>query len=249
MAPTLPTTVGVIGVGTVGTAVVEGLVCNGYAVIVHDKSTAAAAALLALPGVEWAGNPVELAAAVPVLLTALPAPRHVRAAMEGEGEPHGGALAALAPGALWIDHTSTDPTEPPRLGAAAAARGVRYLEAPLTGGVTLLKAGKMTVYMGGEPDVAEEALPVLRCYTATQMQMGAHGTAAVTKIVSNMLCAAHTVVTGEALMMAKRSGVDLRSFFDAIRASAGNSYVFETEAPLVFNQTFDPDFTLALHTK
>jgi 3-hydroxyisobutyrate dehydrogenase len=113
----------------------------------------------------------------------------------------------------------------------------------------LLREGKMTVYLGGETEDIDASLPFVSCYTATQLPMGRHGTPAVTKIVSNMLCAAHTVVSGEALMLAKKSGIDLESFFHAIRLSAGNSYVFETEVPLVFNQSFDPDFTLALHCK
>lgn len=107
----------------------------------------------------------------------------------------------------------------------------------------------MTVYLGGEAMDIDASLPFVSCYTATQLPMGMHGTPAVTKIVSNMLCAVHTVVSGEALMLAKKSGIDLKSFFHAIRLSAGNSYVFETEVPLVFNQSFDPDFTLALHCK
>lgn len=155
----------------------------------------------------------------------------------------------LPKGALWIDHTSTDPDEPPRLAEKTEALGVRYVEAPLTGGVTLLRDGKMTVYLGGKAGDIEAALPFVSCYTATQLSLGLHGTPAVTKIVSNMLCAVHTVVSGEALMLAKKSGVDLETFFHAIRLSAGNSYVFETETPLVFNQSFDPDFTLALHCK
>jgi 3-hydroxyisobutyrate dehydrogenase len=94
----------------------------------------------------------------------------------------------------------------------------------------------MTVYLAGAPQDVEAAMPYVTPYTATRLAMGTHGTAAVAKIISNMLCATHTVITAEALMMAKKSGVDLRNFFDAIRLSAGNSYVFETEAPLVFNQ-------------
>jgi 3-hydroxyisobutyrate dehydrogenase len=64
-----------------------------------------------------------------------------------------------------------------------------------------------------------------------------------------MLCAVHTVATAEAILLAKQSKLDLNKFFEGIRASAGNSYVFETEAPLMFNGTFDPNFTIDLHVK
>ena len=235
--------VGVIGCGTVGSAVAGALIEHGYEVTVHDKLRASAEPLLGL-GAGWADTPAALARRVDVLLTALPAPQHVRAAME-----EAGALEALPEGSLWVDHTSTDPDEPRRLAAAALARGVRYVEAPITGGVTLLRAGQMTVFLGGDPADIDSSLPFVRCYTTTQLPMGLHGSASTAKIISNMLCAVHTVVTGEALMLAKKAGVELHSFFDAIRVSAGNSFVWETEAPLVFNQTFDPDFTMALHCK
>jgi 3-hydroxyisobutyrate dehydrogenase len=241
--PVMPR-IGVIGTGTVGTAVASALLKAGHAVSVHDKFRASAEPLLAL-GARWQPSPAALAAEIDVLVTALPAPQHVRAVMEGDD----GALAALSVGALWIDHTSTDPDEPVRFAAICSQMGLRYVEAPITGGVTLLRAGKMTVYLAGDPEDIEATLSYVSCYTATQLPMGLHGTAAVAKIISNMMCATHTVITAEALMMAKKSGVDLKSFFDAIRLSAGNSYVFETEAPLVFNQTFDPHFTLALHCK
>merc|ERR1711862_873976 len=73
--------------------------------------------------------------------------------------------------------------------------------------------------------------------------------ASIVKIISNMLCAIHTVASAEALAIAVKSGVNPAAFFDGIRASAGNSYVFETEVPLFFNQTYDPGFTLELHNK
>ena len=184
--------VGVIGCGTVGTAVAKALLASGYDVTVHDKFPASAEPLLAL-GAKWSDSPAALAKNLDVLVTALPAPQHVRAAMEEEG----GCLEALPRGALWIDHTSTDPDEPARLALKTEQLGLRYVEAPLTGGVTLLRAGRMTVYLGGTPEDIEAAIPFVSSYTVTQLPMGVHGTPAVAKIISNMLCAVHTVVTGE----------------------------------------------------
>jgi 3-hydroxyisobutyrate dehydrogenase len=206
--------VGVIGCGIVGTAVAKALLASGHSVTVHDMFKDKAQPLLDA-GASWADSPALLAKELDVLLTALPAPQHVRAAMEEQG-----ALEALPKGALWIDHTSTDPDEPPRLAKRTQALGLRYVEAPITGGVTLLRAGQMTVYLGGEPADIEASLPFVSCYTATQLPMGLHGTPAVAKIISNMLCAVNTVVSGEALMLAKKSGVELESFFHAIRMSA-----------------------------
>jgi len=123
------------------------------------------------------------------------------------------------------------------------------LEAPLTGGIELIRQFKMTVTIGGDLEYMQNMLPLLKCYTICHYHAGTYGKASIIKIISNMLCAAHTVVSGEAIMIAKRAGIDHRVFFECIRASAGNSFVFETESPLAFNQTFDPHFTLKLHCK
>ena len=115
--------------------------------------------------------------------------------------------------------------------------------------MALLKQGLMTVFVSGEKEVYEECLPLLKMSGKTVLYLGGLGTATITKIVSNMLAATHNVAMGEALMIAKRNKIDMAKFFEAIRFSAGNSYVIETEAPLVFNGSYDPEFSLELHCK
>ena len=79
--------------------------------------------------------------------------------------------------------------------------------------------------------------------------MGEMGTATITKVVSNMLAATNVVAMAEAMLLGKRGGVDLKSLFDAIRFSAGNTYTWEIEGPLIFNGTYDPGAPIALHCK
>ncbi len=136
-----------------------------------------------------------------------------------------------------------------RLANKCKELGVDFLEAPVTGGMALLKQGLMTVLVSGDKRIYEELHPLLKMSGETVLYLGGLGTATITKIISNMLAATHNVAMGEALMLAKRNNIDLKMFFDAIRFSAGNSYVIETEAPLVFNGTYDPEFSLALHCK
>lgn len=90
---------------------------------------------------------------------------------------------------------------------------------------------------------------LITSYTETVLRMGEFGTASHVKIITNQLAAIHLIAASEAVMQAKKGNVDLRSFFDGVRASAGNSYVFETEVPLMFNQTFEPGFFISLHNK
>lgn len=95
----------------------------------------------------------------------------------------------------------------------------------------------MTVLVGGEKQLFEDCLPILQQSTKKVLYMGQMGSATIAKVISNMLAATNNVAMGEAMMLGKRGGLDLRSLFEAIRFSAGNSYVWETEGPLVFNGT------------
>lgn len=244
-----PQVVGVIGAGQIGSAVCKGLLKAGHTVRVHDPSTRNADFLTGL-GAQWSEAPAHAADGAEVLFTALPAPPHVRNVMEGgdDGDGHN-VLEMLPSGTTWIDHTTTDHHEVRRLSAKAEARGVTMLEAPLTGGLELLRAGMMTVLVGGDKAALDAHKHLFDAYANTVLHMGGVGTASIVKIVTNQLAAVHTVVTGEALMICKRHNVDMQAAFDGIRASAGNSFVFETEAPLMFNGTYDPGFTLELHCK
>ena len=242
--PLLSRVVGVIGIGNIGTSAAEGLHRAGYSVLIHDKYDKKQRGV-SKPRLAWCDDPCDLARRCDVLLTCLPAPPDVRVLMEEQG-----VLNALRRGSVWIAHESTIPEESEYFGAQSNARGIRMLEAPLTGGIELIRQFKMTVSLGGPTSLVEEMKPLLENYTMCILHMGeVYGVASTVKIISNMLCAVHTVVSGEAMMIAKRAGVNHRSFFEAIRASAGNSFVFETEVPLAFNQTFDPHFTLKLHCK
>ena len=115
--------------------------------------------------------------------------------------------------------------------------------------MALLKQGKMTVLVGGDKQLFRDCLPILEQSGKKVLYMGSMGTATVAKVVSNMIAAVNVITMGEALLLGKRGGVDLKSLFEAVRFSAGNTYTWETEALLVFNGTYDPDFTIELHCK
>jgi 3-hydroxyisobutyrate dehydrogenase len=237
--------VGIIGLGNVGRAVAKNVVNSStyHLAAVYDRNPDQ---LSFLPSdVLRARHPKQLTQSTDITITALPEPDVVRYVMNGDY----GVMAGLEGGKTWIDHSTTDYAQTMGLAADVEAKGAQPLEAPVTGGIALLKQGKMTVLVGGAKQTFENCKPLLRLSCENVLYMGRMGSATITKVVSNMLAGANTVLIGEALLMAKRSGVDLGSFFQGIRLSAGNSYVWETEAPLVFNGTFDPDFTIKLHCK
>ena len=136
-----------------------------------------------------------------------------------------------------------------RLADLAAAHGLRTLEAPVTGGVHLAARGEITVLVGGDADLLDLHRPALQAMGHRLFHMGPLGSAAVIKVITNMLAFIHLVADGEALMLAKRAGLDLGQAWEAIRASSGTSFVHETEGQLILNGSYDIAFTMDLALK
>lgn len=237
-------TVGFIGLGHLGRHLAAGLLRAGHAVTVHDLDAGASAALVDA-GASSAGSPREVAAASRVVFTCLPSPAAVNAVVSGPD----GVLAGLQPGGTWIDMSTTERGETLRLAALAAARGIRVLEAPVTGGVHKAAAGEITVLVGGDEAVFEEHRELLSAVGTPVLYMGSLGSAAVIKVITNMLAFIHLVAAGEALMLAKQGGLDLAKAFEAIASSSGSSFVHETESQLILNGSYNVGFTMDLACK
>jgi 3-hydroxyisobutyrate dehydrogenase len=221
---------GFIGLGNLGAHLAGSLVREGFAVTVHDVNRDAAAPLLAA-GACWADSPRAAAAACDALITCLPSPQASAAVMTG-GK---GALAAIPAGGTWIEMSTNDTHEIQRIAGLGAARGVVTLEAPVTGGVHRAAAGAITVLVGGDEDAYRTHLPAFRAMGGEVIHMGPLGSASIIKIITNMLAFIHLVAAGEAMMLAKRGGLDLKKSFEAIRASSGNSFVHQTESQVILN--------------
>ena len=136
-----------------------------------------------------------------------------------------------------------------RLAALVEASGSRLLEAPVTGGVHLAASGRITVLVGGDPDVYQAHLPVFEALGGRIFHTGPLGSASVIKVITNMLAFIHLVAAGDALMLAKRAGLDLGQAYEVIRASSGNSFVHETESQVILNGSYDIGFTIDLACK
>ena len=131
----------------------------------------------------------------------------------------------------------------------AQAAGMGVLESPVTGGVHLAARGEITVLIGGEAAVFARHKPALQAMGNRIFHMGPVGSAAVIKVITNMLAFIHLVADGEALMLAKRGGLDLKTAWEAISASSGTSFVHETEGQLILNGSYDIAFTMDLALK
>jgi 3-hydroxyisobutyrate dehydrogenase len=240
----MPMRMGFIGVGNLGAHLAGSLLRSGFPVTVHDLNREAAAGLLG-SGAVWATSPEEAAAQSDTVITCLPSPAAVAAAVNG---PHG-ILDGLRPGDTWIDMSTNDLHELQRLAALAAERGVECLESPVTGGVHRAAAGQITVLVGGDKAVFDKHLPVFEAMGGKVFYIGPLGKASVIKVITNMLAFIHLVAAGEALMLAKCGGIDLRLAFDVIKASSGNSFVHETESQVILSGSYNINFTMDLARK
>jgi 3-hydroxyisobutyrate dehydrogenase len=235
---------GYIGLGHLGGHLAASLLRNGFALTVHDRDRAAADPLIA-KGAAWADSPKALAARCDAVITCLPSPAVSEAVLAGPD----GILAGLAKGGAWIEMSTLGRDEIQRLAALAEAKGIAVLECPVTGGVHKAADGEITVLVGGDRALFERHQPALQAMGGAIFHMGPLGSAAVIKVITNMLAFIHLVADGEALMLAKKGGLDLAQAFHAIRASSGNSFVHETEGQLILNGSYDINFTMDLACK
>ena len=236
--------IGFIGLGNVGGKLAGSLQRNGFDLTVRDLERAAAEPFLA-QGAAWAESPKAMAQAVDLIITCLPNPAASAAVMEAED----GILAGLSDGKIWLEMSTTDEAEVRRLAAPVAARGGIPMDGPVSGGCHRAATGNISIFVGGERAAFEKILPALTSMGRRILHTGPLGSASVLKVVTNYLCSVHLVALGEALTVAKMAGMDLKTAYEAIRISSGNSFVHETESQVILNGSYDINFTMDLVLK
>ena len=232
------------GVGNMGNPMAANLVRAGYAVAVFDLVRAKADNLLKLDAT-WAENLAAGTAAADVVIASLPGPPQVREAMLGEA----GILAAARPGTTVID-TSTSAADLVReLVEHAGKRDVAFLEAPVTNAIDAAAAGKLTIFVGGDKACYEKQLPIFNVLGEKIFHVGAAGNGATVKLLTNLLWFVSAAAIGEGLMLGAKAGIPLDTVWEAIKSSAGNSWVAEHDVPSIFAGHYDPSFSLELCCK
>ena len=232
---------GYIGLGNLGANCAGCLLKAGFGLTVHDLNRSAGDALVA-KGAVWADSVETLAGSVDHVITCLPSPAVSETVLRQ-------ILPAMKPGATWVEMSTLGRDDVLRLAAIAADAGVRMLELPVTGGVHLAAKGQITMLPGGDADLVDLHRPALEAMGNRVFHMGPLGSSAIIKVITNMLAFIHLKATSEALMLAKRGGLDLKQSWEAIRASSGNSFVHETEGALILNGSYDIAFSVDLALK
>jgi 3-hydroxyisobutyrate dehydrogenase len=232
---------GYVGLGNLGGHLAASLIRKGFDVTVYDLDKSLSERHVKA-GAKWAATPKELAEQVDHVFTCLPSPVVSEKVLIQ-------LLQGMKPGSTWIENSTNGRDEIIRLSEMAKAKEIRTLEAPVTGGVHLAARGEITVLAAGDKDLFDQHHKALEAIGNKIFHMGPIGSAAVIKVITNMLAFIHLVADAEALMLAKRGGLDLAQAWQAITASSGTSFVHETEGQLILNGSYDIAFTMDLALK
>jgi 3-hydroxyisobutyrate dehydrogenase-like beta-hydroxyacid dehydrogenase len=238
--------IGFIGLGAMGGPMAANLQRAGHELRVHDARREAAAALVA-SGAVWADVPAQAASGVEVLFTCLPGPAEVEAVALGDG----GLLEAMEAGSVWFDLTTNSPHVVRRLSATFAARGVRMLDAPVSGGPKGAQARRLALWVGGDAAAYDQYESVLKAMGDEPSYIGPIGAGSVAKLAHNCASFAVQIALAEVFTLGVRAGVEPLVLFRALRqGTTGRSRTFDRLAEQFLPGTYDPPaFALRLAHK
>ena len=236
--------IGFIGLGIMGRPMAKNLLKAGYDLTVYDLN-AQAVQDVAASGAKAGKSVKEVAAGVDVLITMLPNSPHVKQVLLGEG----GALTALRPGAVVIDCSSINPVASREIAAALAEKGVKMLDAPVSGGEPKAIDGTLAFMVGGEEKLFDQYKELLSAMGSSVVLCGGVGAGNVTKLCNQTIVAVNIAALAEALQLGQMCGVEPEKIFQAIKGGLAGSTVMNAKAPMMMDQNFAPGFRIDLHIK
>ena len=237
-------TVGIVGLGLLGGGVASRLRAGGHDVVGYDIAADKVTALVALGGraAPSAQAVAESAAAVCVVLPSLTSVEDVVLGPRG-------LAASGAAGATIIQMSTISPALTERLAREVTAKGLAFLDCPISGTSAMVERGEGIVFVGGDPSVFGRWRSVLETILPRAVFVGRAGQAMVLKLVANLLVALHSAAAAEALLMARKAGLDLELVLDVLGRSAASSRMLEVRGPLVARGEFPPQMKLDLFMK
>ena len=235
-----------IGLGDIGEPMASHLARDPFDLVVWNRTASKANEFAGKHKARVATTPAEAVRDADVVITCLPSSVEVEAVLHGEN----GILEALRKGAVLIDCTSGDPPTSRSIAAELGGRGVEFIDAPVSGGVTAAKSGTLTVMWGGEITVFERVRSVIEAFGKKIVHAGPVGAGDALKAVNNALLAVHILSTAEGLAILVKAGVDPKVALEVINASSGRSNSSENLIPQrVLTRAFPRTFRLALLEK
>jgi len=240
----MATSVGFIGVGNMGNPMASNVLKAGFPLTVFDLHPPAMANLLGA-GAKGAASARDVVERTEIVMTCLPASPDVEAAYL---EP-GGLVDRARPGTILIDLSSVLPSTPRKIEPRARARDVRFLEAPVSGGVSGARAATLAVMVGGDPEVLERARPVLRALGPNIFHVGPVGAGNTVKAINNMMSCVNALAMMEGVALGVKAGLDPLTIYEVVKASSGASKALERIPTALIPRKFEPGFKVRLMNK
>jgi 2-hydroxy-3-oxopropionate reductase len=235
--------VGFVGLGIMGRPMARNLMKAGYDVTVFDV-VAASVAELEKDGAHRASSAKEVAAQTEVVITMVPDSKDSEAAILGPG----GVLEGAGKGKAVIDMSSIAPGSSQKIGAACDQAGVEFLDAPVSGGEPKAIEGTLAIMVGGKKEVFDKWVDLLKPM-GSATYCGGYGAGNTTKLANQIIVALNIAAVGEALVLAKKAGLDPEVVFNAIKGGLAGSTVLNAKAPMMIAGNFKPGFRIRLHQK
>ena len=229
--------IGFVGLGMMGLPMAKNLVEAGYTVTVFDLDAGAIEEAQGF-GASPASTGAEVAAQSDIIITMVPDSPHVEAAIAGNG----GIIEGIRAESVVIEMSTILPETGKRMAELLAEKGADFVDAPVTGGVAGAEAGSMSILVGGDAEAFERTLPVLSVLGGDIKHMGPVGAGHTTKIANQLIGVATLAGLSEAFVLAKKSGLDMQTFYDAVKNGAGRSWALETLGPKILKGDFSPGF-------
>ena len=236
--------IGFVGLGNVGGKLAGSLLLNKFDLTVRDIDSRLVNDFLN-KGASTANSPMELVKKVDLIITCLPSPKVCAEVMESEE----GIVNGLSKNKIWLEMSTTDESEVTRLGKLVKSKRAIPLDGPVSGGCHRAATGNISIFVGGDRSTFEKILPVLKVMGKKILHTGKLGSASILKVITNYLASVNLVSIGEALTVAKKSGMNLKTAYEAIKISSGNSFVHETESQVILNGSYNISFTMDLVVK
>jgi 3-hydroxyisobutyrate dehydrogenase-like beta-hydroxyacid dehydrogenase len=229
-----------LGLGTMGSRQAAVLAAAGHSLRVYNRTTEKAREWVRSHGGELAETPAAAAADARVVVSMVVDGDQVRALLLGDD----GAAAAAAPGTLFVDMSTIAPGDARRIGEELEARGMRFLDAPVTGSADRAQDGTLTIMAGGDPADLDSARPLLEAMGERIVHAGPRGHGQAIKLIHNAVAAVNLATAAQALVVGRGAGVDLDALVEVMRAGAAGSTILERKGDAMRAHDFEPLFKL-----
>jgi 2-hydroxy-3-oxopropionate reductase len=236
--------IGFIGLGIMGKPMAGNLIAAGYSLTVHSRGSGPAEALAAR-GATAAGSPREVAAVSDVVITMLPDSPDVEAVVLGTD----GIAEGISEGALFVDMSTIGPATSRKIAAVLSERGVDAVDAPVSGGEPAAQSGNLSIMAGGSEDAVDRARPIFDVLGKSTTYIGPAGAGQVAKAANQVVVALTIQAVAEALVLARKAGVDPARVREALLGGFAQSRVLDVHGQRMLDGNYDPGFKLRLHRK